>query len=88
MNQDLYERFHVFNSLGSTFPNPGGVDGGKWQPLLKVYQRRKEVGSKAQTLIWHSLDDNGLNWGSYIIQYGFKLESIFQKSNYGSSQWL
>ena len=47
LNQDLYERFHAFNSLGLSFPKPGGVDGG--------------IGSKAQTLIWHSLDDKGLS---------------------------
>lgn len=37
-------------------------DRDKWQPTLKVYQRRKGVSSKAQALIWHSLDDNGLSW--------------------------
>ena len=34
---------------------------------LKVYQRRKGVGSKAQTLIWHSLGHNGLRWD--LIQF-------------------
>ena len=38
-----------------------GTDGDKWKPSLKVYQRCKGAGSKAQTLIWHSLDDNGLS---------------------------
>ena len=37
-------------------------DGDKCQSPLKVYQRRKGVGSKAQTLIWRSMDDNGLSW--------------------------
>ena len=32
----------------------------KWQPPLKVYERRKGMGSKAQALIWHSQDDNGM----------------------------
>ena len=39
-----------------------GGDRDKCQPPLKVYQRRKGVGSKAQVLIWHCLDDNGLSW--------------------------
>ena len=29
-------------------------------PPLKVYHKRK--GSKAQALIWHSLDDNEPSW--------------------------
>ena len=37
-------------------------NGDKWQPPLKVYQMCKWVGFKAQALIWHSLDDNGLSW--------------------------
>ena len=48
-NPDLYEKFHAFNSPGSSFSKPGGVDGDKWQPPLKVYHKRK--GSKAQALI-------------------------------------
>ena len=51
LNQDLYERFHAFNSPGSSFPKLRGVDGNKWQPPLKVYPMREGVGSKAQTLI-------------------------------------
>ena len=62
LNQDLYERFHAFNSSRSIFPKPRRVDRDKWQPPLNVYQRRKGVDSKAQALIWHSLDDNGLSW--------------------------
>ena len=54
--------FMPFNLLGSSFPKPWGVDEDKWQLPLKVYQKRKGVGSKAQTLIWHSLNDNGLGW--------------------------
>ena len=60
-NQDLYERFHVFNLSRSSFPKSGGVDGDKRKPPLKVYQRRKGVDSKARTLIQHSLNDNGLS---------------------------
>ena len=30
LNQDLYERIHVFNSSGSIFSKPRGVDGDKW----------------------------------------------------------
>ena len=30
LNQDLYERFHSFNSPRSSFPKPRGVVGGKW----------------------------------------------------------
>ena len=62
LDQDFYERFHVFNSSRSSFPRTGRVDRDKWQPTLKVYQRLKEVDSKAQALIWHSLDYNGLSW--------------------------
>ena len=36
-------------------------DGGKWHPSLKVYHKRNEIGSKAQILIWNSLDDKGLS---------------------------
>ena len=32
-------------------------DGDKWQSPFKVYHRSK--GSKAQALIWHSLNDKG-----------------------------
>ena len=60
-NQDLYERFHVFNLSRSSFPKSGGVDGDKRKPPLKVYQRCKGVDSKARTLIQHSLNDNGLS---------------------------
>ena len=41
LNQDLYERFHAFNSPRSSFPKRGGVDGGKWEPPLKVYHKVK-----------------------------------------------
>ena len=58
LNQDLYERFRVFNLSRSSFPRPGRVDRDNSQPPLKDYQRRKGVDSKAQALIWHSLDDN------------------------------
>ena len=37
-----------------------GVDEDKWQPRLKVYQKSK--GSKAEALIWHSLDDKVPSW--------------------------
>ena len=47
---------------------PGDRD--KWQPPLKVYQRRKGVGSKAQALIGHSLDDNGLSWDLIQVNMG------------------
>ena len=40
----------------------GCSDRDKWQSPLKVYQRHKGMGFEAQTLIWHSLDDNGLSW--------------------------
>ena len=35
-------------------------DRDKWQPPLKVYYIQK--GSKAQALIWHSLDDKKPSW--------------------------
>ena len=38
------------------------IDDDKLQLPLKVYQRCKEMGSKTKAAIWHSLDDNGLNW--------------------------
>ena len=60
LNQDLYEKFHAFNSPGSSFSKPRGVDDDKWQPPLKVDHKRK--GSKAQALIWHSLNDKGPSW--------------------------
>ena len=34
---------------------------GKLQPPLKVYHKCKGIRSKAQTLIWHSLDNKGLS---------------------------
>ena len=37
LNQDLYERFHAFNSSRFSFPKSGRVDRDKWQPPLKVY---------------------------------------------------
>ena len=48
LDQDFYERFHVFNSSTSSFPKLRGIDG---RPPLKVYQMSKEVSFEAQTLI-------------------------------------
>ena len=50
LDQDFYERFHVFNSSGSSFPKPRGIDGEEWRPPLQVYQMSKGVGFEAQTL--------------------------------------
>ena len=65
LNQGLYEKFHALNSLRSSFSKLGRVDGDKWQPPLKVYHKCK--GSKAQALIWHSLDDKEPSWNLYIM---------------------
>ena len=43
LNQDLYERFHAFNSPWSSFPKLGGVDGDKWKQSLKAYHKGKGV---------------------------------------------
>ncbi|KAG5557604.1 hypothetical protein RHGRI_007754 [Rhododendron griersonianum] len=61
LNPDLHERFHAFNSSGSSSLKPGRVDG-KWQHPIKGYKRRGLDGSKAQALIWHMLDDVGPTW--------------------------
>ncbi|GFS35265.1 hypothetical protein Acr_00g0038710 [Actinidia rufa] len=58
---DLYERFHSFNSPGSSSFKPKRVDG-KWQQPIKMYKRRGMDGSKAQAVIWHVLDDIGPTW--------------------------
>ena len=34
LNQDLHEKFHAFNTPWPSFPKPGGVEGGKWQPPM------------------------------------------------------
>lgn len=56
------ERFHSFNLPMVKIFKLGGVDGHKWLPPLKVYHKRKEVGSEVQSLIWYSLDDEGTSW--------------------------
>ena len=63
LDPDLYDRFHAFNSPGSSSFKPGGDNAGpKWQKPLKVYKRRGKEGSKAQALIWHSVDDDVSTW--------------------------
>ena len=61
LNLDLYEQFHAINSSGPSFSKPGGIDA-KWKQPLKTYQRKENPKSKAQTLIWHDLGEDGLIW--------------------------
>ncbi|KAL6188925.1 hypothetical protein ACLB2K_040316 [Fragaria x ananassa] len=63
LDPDLYDRFHAFNSPGLSSFKPGGDNAGpKWQKPLKVYKRRGKACSKAQALIWHSVDDDVSTW--------------------------
>ena len=64
-NQSRKENIYPWSPLPHSFCNfyfNCRADGDKWQPPLKVYQSRKRMGSKAQNLIWHSLNDNELTW--------------------------
>lgn len=59
----LYDRFHDFNSTGSSSSKPGRNDGARyWQHL---YKRRATNSSNAQALVWNIWEDGEAEWEVY-----------------------
>nr|XP_048325452.1 phospholipid scramblase family protein C343.06c-like isoform X2 [Ziziphus jujuba var. spinosa] len=56
-----HRRWHLWRRIYDLYLGNKKFDA-RWKQPLKTYQRRGKTDSKAQTLIWHDLGQDGLIW--------------------------